>query len=134
MDEKSILQTVSNAPDGEMLGTPPGFLRDGYAAAVEAGHLEVMRAPDATTVIGHRITQSGRDFLAGGATAPVTPAETATPADPAEEPVPAPEQEPTAPPPPESAPAPEPAPAETTPPVPAATETPDSAPEAKPTA
>lgn len=128
MDEKVILRNVSEAPDGEMLGTPPGSLRAAYAAAVEAGHLEVMRAPDATTVIGHRITQSGRDFLAGGATAPVTPA------DPAEESVPMPEQEPTAPPPPESAPAPEPAPAETTPPVPAATETPASAPEAKPTA
>ena len=128
MDEKIILKNIADCPDGEMLGTPPGFLRQAYATAVEAGHLEVMRAPDATTVIGHRITQSGRDFLAGGATAPVTPA------DPAEESVPMPEQEPTAPPPPESAPAPEPAPAETTPPVPAATETPASAPEAKPTA
>ena len=91
MDEKVILRNVSEAPDGEMLGTPPGSLRAAYATAVESGHLEVMRAPDATTVIGHRITDSGRAYLAGEAT-------------------------------------------ETTPPVPAATETPASAPEAKPTA
>lgn len=128
MDEKFVLTTVAERENGEMLGRVPGNLNSLFADAVEAGHLEIMRAPDATTVIGHRITDSGRDFLAGGATAPVTPA------DPAEESVPMPEQEPTAPPPPESAPAPEPAPAETTPPVPAATETPASAPEAKPTA
>lgn len=115
MDEKVILRNVSEAPDGEMLGTPPGSLRAAYAAAVEAGHLEVMRAPDATTVIGHRITQSGRDFLAGGATAQVTPA------DPAEESVPTPEQEPTAP--------------EPASPAPAVTEPPATTePETKPTA
>lgn len=131
MDEKFVLNTVATRENGEMLGRVPGNLAEMFAKAVEAGHLEVMRAPDATTVIGHRITDSGRAYLAGEATetTPVPP-----PADPAEEPVPTPEQEPTAPLTPESAPAPEPAPAETTPPVPAATETPASAPEAKPTA
>lgn len=118
MDEKIILKNIADCPDGEMLGTPPGFLRQAYATAVEAGHLEVMRAPDATTVIGHRITDSGRAYLAGEATetTPVPP-----PADPAEEPVPTPEQEP---------PAPEPAS-----PAPAVTEPPATTePEAKPTA
>ena len=115
MDEKFVLQTVADRPDGEMLGRVPGNLNSIFAAAVEVGHLEIMRAPDATTVIGHRITQSGRDFLAGGATAQVTPA------DPAEESVPTPEQEPTAP--------------EPASPAPAVTEPPAaSAPEAKPTA
>lgn len=119
MDEKVILRNVSEAPAGEMLGTPPGFLRDGYADAVDAGHLEVMRAPDATTVIGHRITDSGRAYLSSEATEP-TPAP--PPADSAEEPVPTPAPEPAPPPETET-----PAPAVTEPPATTTTE-----PEAKP--
>lgn len=94
MNEKFVLNTVATRENGEMLGRMPGNLAEMFAKAVEAGHLEVMRAPDATTVIGHRITDSGRAYLAGEATetTPVPP-----PADPAEEPVPTPEQEPTAP-------------------------------------
>lgn len=115
MDEKFVLTTVAERENGEMLGRVPGNLNSLFADAVEAGHLEIMRAPDATTVIGHRITDSGRDFLAGGATAQVTPA------DPAEESVPTPEQEPTAP--------------EPASPAPAVTEPPATTePETKPTA
>lgn len=87
MDEKIILKNIADCPDGEMLGTPPGFLRQAYATAVESGHLEVMRAPDATTVLGHRITDTGRAYLAGEAAEPA-PQPEPTPA-PSPEPMPA---------------------------------------------
>ena len=100
MDEKVILRNVSEAPDGEMLGTPPGSLRAAYAAAVEAGHLEVMRAPDATTVLGHRITEAGRSYLAGEAVHPApqtepSPASETAPSVPAAPPAPETPAEPT---------------------------------------
>lgn len=119
MDEKFVLNTVATRENGEMLGRVPGNLAEMFAKAVEAGHLEVMRAPDATTVIGHRITDSGRAYLAGEATEP-TPAP--PPADSAEEPVPTPAPEPAPPPETET-----PAPAVTEPPATTTTE-----PEAKP--
>ena len=119
MDHKFVLNIVATRANGEMLGTVPGNLREMFANEVADGHLEVMRAPDATTVIGHRITDSGRAYLSSEATEP-TPAP--PPADSAEEPVPTPAPEPAPPPETET-----PAPAVTEPPATTTTE-----PEAKP--
>lgn len=47
MDEKFVLTTVAERENGEMLGRVPGNLNSLFADAVEAGHLEIMRAPDA---------------------------------------------------------------------------------------
>lgn len=87
MDEKFVLTTVAERENGEMLGRVPGNLNSLFADAVEAGHLEIMRAPDATTVIGHRITDTGRAYLAGEAAEPA-PQPEPTPA-PSPEPMPA---------------------------------------------
>jgi hypothetical protein len=87
MDEKFVLTTVAERENGEMLGRVPGNLNSLFADAVEAGHLEIMRAPDATTVLGHRITDTGRAYLAGEAAEPA-PQPEPTPA-PSPEPMPA---------------------------------------------
>lgn len=47
MDEKFVLTTVAERENGEMLGRVPGNLNSLFADAVEAGHLEIMRAPGA---------------------------------------------------------------------------------------
>lgn len=95
MDEKFVLTTVAERENGEMLGRVPGNLNSLFADAVEAGHLEIMRAPDATTVIGHRITDSGRAYLAGEAAEPAPQDPSPAPVTPAADPAPVTPPEPT---------------------------------------